>query len=188
MPFSTLDVRDQKVALRKLAEMTRRGITSPRVVYTARAIVKQCPARNDECELTAIYEAVKRGDKSVAALDDGFRYVSDPTTSDFFAGPNKILEMCEGGACSGDCDEHTSLVAALCGSIGFQVGLVAWGKAGTSGYQHVYAIAGYPKRSPEEAVGMDTTVEQAQAGWEPPGGRRMYALINPSSWRKVFTR
>lgn len=66
------------------------------------------------------------------------------------------------------CDDSSSLIAALAGAVGFQMGLRAWGPGG-EGYSHVYTVALWPKRSPwKRWVGMDATVREAELGWEPP--------------------
>lgn len=75
-----------------------------------------------------------------------------------------------------NCDDHTSLICALLTSIGWHCGLRAWGKTAAE-YSHVYAVVGYPKKNPEEDVGMDTTVPSAKVGWEPPGGSVMTAWL-----------
>ena len=181
MPFSVHDTRDQKEALKLLALVTRKAIGSPTVVTTARKIVNDCASRADECELKAIYNAVKRGTKAVKALERGVRYQSDPLPVDFFQGPLRTLKSCAQGACAEDCDGHAALVAALVGALGFRVGVRAWGPAKSPDYEHVYAVVGFPKEDPpddpREWLGLDTTVPEASVGWDPPGGRWLTAVI-----------
>lgn len=181
MPFALKDVSTQRQALALLAQMTRRATTDPKVVLTARAIVQDCPSRDDECELQAIFDAVRSGDRRVKALKKGVRYVSDPIFADFFQGPARLLKSCENGACSGDCDEHGALVAALAGAVGFRSGLRAWGPKGSQNYEHVYScVAGNklkPANDPRAWLGMDTTVSYASVGWNPPNGRWLTAVV-----------
>ncbi len=78
-----------------------------------------------------------------------------------------------------NCDDHTSLIAALAATLGFTVGLRAWG-SGKKGedYVHVYAVVALPKRPPfREEVGLDTTVDDSTVGWEPRGGLTLTAWL-----------
>ena len=173
--FSLRDVADQTAALYALGENTVKSLSDPLVRRTAIEVVQQCPSRDDLCELQAIYRAVKEGDPRVEALKTGFKYVADPRSVDYFVSPRRNLEWCLGGACGGDCDDHAALISALAGSLGFKVGLRAWGNgtdfAGTQPVlSHVYAVVGVPKRNPTRVIGMDTTVKSAHVGWEPPTG------------------
>lgn len=180
MSFALREIQDQRQALRILAGLVQKAIDNPLVVSTARKIVSRCPARDDECELVAIYEAVKHGTPEVKALAKGFRYVADPIQTDFFSGAERLLKECADGNCSGDCDEHGVLAAALAGAIGFPVGLRIWGPTANGDFEHVYGVAGYPKQEasndPREWLGMDTTVPSAYVGWDPPSGRWATAI------------
>lgn len=181
MPFAVTTVRSQIEALEKLAGQVRRASIKPRVVLAARMITAGCPARDDRCELDAIYRAVKSGDSRVPGLANGVRYVSDPQAADWFAGPAKLLQMCTVGACAGDCDEVSGLIAALAAALGFSVGLRVWGPANSSEYQHVYACVAVPKlkppSDPRKWLAMDTTVEEAYVGWDPPRGHFLTAKL-----------
>ena len=176
MSFRTQDFKTQKASLRALANLANRSMKKPEVVYAARKITANLPPRDDEAELQAIFDAVRSGHPSVKGLERGFRYVSDPVNTDFFAAPFRILQQCAKGACAGDCDEHGALLASLCGSIGFNVGIRAWGPGREGSFDHVYCIVGFPKHSPKEWVALDTT-EKQDLGWEPPGGHWMDARL-----------
>ena len=184
MKFTTKAIHNQDEALAAVARLMRAGSEDPRVRATALKIVRECEARDDECELRAIYEAVKNGDPSVEALAQGFPYRADPKTIDWFQGAARSLAMCEHGACGGDCDDHTILVGALAGSLGFTVGARAYAKTRSAPLSHVYAIAITPKRAGRpglagaKVIGMDTTVPSATLGWQPPPGRYRDALAN----------
>ena len=175
-------VADQRQALRLLAELTARSISHQLVFSTAIQITRKCPSRDDACELEAIFAAIKTGDPDVPPLMNGFRYVADPRLFDRFTSPVKNLEMGitaaqGGGAAAGDCDDHASLNAALAAAVGFKTGLRAWGKLGQD-YEHVFAVAGLPKRAPTQWYAMDTTVDHAYVGWEPPPGNVLTAVID----------
>lgn len=172
---------NQDKALEALARLIEKGQEHPFVRATALKIVRSCGSRDDECELEAIYEAVKYGDASVKALSQGFPYRADPKSIDFFTAPDRSLRMCEKGACGGDCDEHTTLIAALAGSLGFTVGARAYSPNDRDPYIHVYAVALLPKKEEDpnvgRVVGLDTTVEKAYVGWQPPPGRYRTAWV-----------
>ena len=180
MAFALQKIRNQEDALRILVALVQKGIEDPVIVSVARKIVQGCPARNDECELQALYDAVKTGTPAIRGLEKGLRYVSDPHQVDWFQGAVRTLKQCELGACAGDCDEHSVLIAALAGAIGFSVGLRVWGHESGTEYEHIYACAGFPKldapADPREWLGLDTTEKQAFVGWDPPRGRWATAI------------
>lgn len=174
-----LNPRDQEASLKTLAELALRGSISPLVRTTALKIVRDCGSREDACELQAVYDAVKRGDPGVAPLRNGFKYVADSRFADYFTSPADSLSACLRGACGGDCDDHTALICALLGSLGWRCGLRAWGRRGEGVYSHVYAVALFPKRPPwTQVIGMDTTVPEFNAGDEPPRGDVMTAWLS----------
>jgi len=166
--LSVFSYETQRQALEILGKLAQKDAVHPKVREAALAIVSECKSRDDECELTAIYEAVKHGTPLLEGLSRGVRYVADPREMDHFTAPNRILEQCTRGICSEDCDGHGGLIAALVTSIGFRAGLRAWGPASKDGYTHVYAVVGVPKRRPSRVVALDTTVDEAYVGWEPP--------------------
>lgn len=177
MPFSVANVTSQGAALRKIVEMQQTGSIDPVIRRTAQRIISDCDARDDLCELNAIYEAVKHGTDKVGALRRGFKYVADPNFADFYTGAKRSLSECVKGACAGDCDDHSILVGALAASIGFVVGARAWGPKPGGELVHVYCIVKVSKRGPwprsYTGHGMDTTVEDAEVGWEPPKNGRV---------------
>jgi hypothetical protein len=179
--LSLKDVPTQEDALMELARLVEKATVDPAIRRAANQIVGNCPARDDMCELNAIYEAVKYGCSAVPGLKKGVRYVSDARYADQFYAPQRLLQECANGACAGDCDDHAALVAALAACIGFRVGLRAYGPKNSKGYSHVYAVAYAPKRkSPDQqqTIGLDTTVPYAKVGWQPPKGRVMTAVID----------
>ena len=181
--FAIVEAGDQAEALAYLAQQTAPDTMSPRVRNAAVKIIRNCDARDDICELTAIFEAVKNGDPQVAGLEDGMKYLSDNFFIDTFTSPDSALAECEDGACAGDCDDHAALCFALAGSLGFRVGLRAWGPKGSKGYQHVYCIALVPKEDEDEPYefGLDTSADagDSEAGWQPPEGNVLTAWMEP---------
>lgn len=163
-----------------LADMTARSCVRPEVHRAARLLTMGCDARNDVCEIESIFNAVKEGDPRVKGLERGVRYVNDPLVRDYFLAPHKLLEACEAGACAEDCDSQAALLAGLLASIGFEVGLRAWGKPNERYYQHVYCVVVTPKsgKGKRRTVSLDSTVPTAYVGWAPPKGRVLTAWIH----------
>lgn len=176
----TMDAGTQRAALHKLASLTQRSVVDPLVRKVALQCVSVCSSREDQCELEAIFNAVKYGAPNVPLLANGFKYVADPNWSDLFTAPRRILEMLGEGANGGDCDDHTALICALAGSLGFTMGLRAYGRLSLNGeFEHVYAVAKFPKRGPPfvNELGMDTTVQDSYVGWQPPPGNILTAWL-----------
>ncbi len=172
-------VASQKLVLRELAELVEKSTVDPIVRNAALAITSDVDQRDDEGEVQAIFNAVKYGDARVAGLERGLKYMSDPRWADFFTAPSRMLKQMAASPdlAAEDCDGHSMLIAALLGSLGFIVGLRAWGR--TKGeYDHVYAMVALPKNDPKEEAGLDTTVDESVVGWEPPGGRTLTAWLD----------
>lgn len=174
-----MNSRTQRTALNQLAEMAQRGMVNPTVRRAANLIVRDCAARDDICELNAIFLAIKEGTPNVPGLSRGVRYVADPLDADYYTGPAQLLRECAAGACAEDCDSQSTLVCALAGSLGFIVGLRAYASSYASDYEHVYPVAISSRTNPRggRVVGMDTTVPSSTLGWQPPRGKVMTAWI-----------
>ncbi len=171
----------QRDALEQVEKMILDGATNTDILKAAKALTRDCEARDDLCELEAIYQAVKVGSDRVPWLRRGVRYLADPFPLDSFHTVRSQIEFCKEGSCAFDCDDQTILVGALAGALGFKVGARAWGPGTkqSDDYQHVYAVAAVPKSGPWPAGyyghGLDTTVPSAAVGWEPQGGHFMTA-------------
>lgn len=162
---------DQREALRQLRDLVQPFVADPLVNEVALKAVGPCPSRDEFCELEALFHCVKYGNPDILGFERGLKYVADPNWADKFTSPRKIIENLRSGINGGDCDDHAGLMCALGGSIGFTMGLMAYGPAGTDGYSHVFAVAKIPKRldDPVQMVGLDTTVSRSTVGWLPPG-------------------
>jgi transglutaminase-like putative cysteine protease len=173
--FHTREVESQRAALKAISDLIEKGSLSPLVRQVAQLLTADCEARDDECELEAIFNAVKNGDDRVPALARGIRYVADPRGADYYTGAEAMLTLCARGACQGDCDDQTIMIASLAASLGFKAGARAWGPKRGTEYTHVYAIAAVPKRGPwpkgYTGMGMDASVPNSYLGWEPPPAR-----------------
>lgn len=162
----TLD--NQRAALLQLRDLVQPSVVDPLVREVALQAISPCGSRNDICELQAIFDLVKNGRPDIFGFERGFKYVADPNWSDLFTAPRKIIELLRSGINGGDCDDHAGLICALGGSVGFTMGLLAYGPPGADGYTHVLAVAKFPKRDGQQLVGMDTTVDKSSVGWLPP--------------------
>ncbi len=176
------EMTSQREALERVASLIRKGSIHPEILRAAKAITRDCAARDDLCELEALYDAVKNGTDRVEWLRHGVRYVADPQPFDSFVGVGTMIDLCSSGACAGDCDDQTILVGALAASLGFKVGARAWGPGRSGEYAHVYAVAAVPKSGPWPrdyyGHGLDTTVPSFSLGDEPSGGHIL------TSWLK----
>ena len=65
------------------------------------------------------------------------------------------------------CDDHAVVLATLLSAIGFQTGFRVISTQGKT-WEHIYALAGIPKRAPSKLVALDTTVPSSVPGWQPP--------------------
>lgn len=161
---------DQRNALLTLRGVAQPDVAHPLVRERALQIISVCGDRDDLCEIQAIFDAVKNGRPDVPGFERGVKYVADPNWADLFHAPHKIIEMLQQGINGFDCDDHTALICALLGSIGFTTGMLAYGPPGSEGFVHVLAVVKVPKRlnGKVEMVGLDTTVREAVVGWLPP--------------------
>lgn len=119
MRLSVFGVATQREALEQLAELAQRSTVHPLVRETAIRLTADCDARDDDCELQAIFNAVKYGtvksddlrgfgrgfglSREENPLARGVRYVADPRWADHFTAPYRLLKQCARGACAGDC-------------------------------------------------------------------------------------
>jgi hypothetical protein len=170
-------------------ELIRRQVfesrPDPLVLWVARSIVAQCEGRDDECELQAIYQAVKEGpiplpdEYGQVTQSPGLRFVGDPRYVDAYPSAGKILRWHSQGAIGEDCDGHVILVCSLLDQLGWLVGCVIASRDGQQ-FVHVFPVAGFPKDEPQDWIPMDTTVDKASVGWWPPSGlvkrMRVYGL------------
>ena len=184
--FTTMDVRSQTAALKIMAKMFWEDSTNPLVKNAATAIVTDCAARDDVCELEAIFNAVKYGTPRVAGLKHGLKYMSDPRSRDYYVSPARLLQLgADGQTIAGDCDDHAMLCAALAASLGFRAGVRAWRQPGAKDFSHVYAVAILPKDGTDdedsEPYGLDTSADvgDSKPGWDPPGDDDQVIMAMP---------
>ena len=133
------------------------GLMDPRMREIGLAVTRACPARNDLCELSAIFEAVKRN----------IRYTGDITGKDTFQTAYRTIQL--GG---GDCDDHAELNAVLAMENGFECKFRITSNTGAT-WDHIYTLAGVPKVAPRRWIALDTTLPGAgKFGVEPPRAKK----------------
>ena len=142
-------------------EQAIRGVKDPTVYELARKTLSRkcggtwCVAERDsKAEIEAMYAEVRQR----------VRYTLDPTIFDAFQVPGRTLQLA-----TGDCDDSTSLLAALCMSIGYRVQSRVVHLKGQPTYGHIFLRVQMPN---DEWVPLDASVN-ARAGWEIP--ERHYA-------------
>jgi len=129
------------------------SLRDPRMRAIGLEVTSACPARDDLCELQAIFEFVKRN----------IRYTGDITDKDTFQTAWRTMQM--GG---GDCDDMSVLNAVLAMENGFQTKFRITSNTGAS-WDHIFCLAGVPKTSPRKWIVLDTTLPGANKfGVHPP--------------------
>lgn len=148
------DLKDRVKVLRWLVWQQHGGLRDPLMRRIGLMITRRCPARDDLCELRAIFDFV--------ADPRNVRYTGDIAHKDTFQNALRTLQF--GG---GDCDDHSALNAVLAMENGFQTKFRITSNHGAT-WDHIYAMAGVPKHSPRRWVALDTTLGPGRFGHEPP--------------------
>lgn len=129
------------------------GLKDPRMRQIGLEVTRGCPARNDACELNAIYEFTK----------SNVRYTGDITDKDTFQTAWRTLQMA-----GGDCDDHSVVNAVLAMENGFQTRFRITSNTGQT-WDHIYCLAGVPKNNPRQWIALDTTLPgRNKFGVHPP--------------------
>ena len=145
---SILGIEDR---LQRMKRMTEEGRISPRIRQLVGRLVRDCPERDQECELRAIHDYI-------AAQT---RFLDDIRDLELFQQPEITLEF---GA--GDCDDLSILAASMLESAGFKTQLVA---VGHEDYEHVFVRTQSPKppAKPEQTVAFDLSLPDKEFGFDP---------------------
>jgi hypothetical protein len=178
------------------------SIRDPLVLWVARAMVSNCPSRDEGCELASLYKKVKYGPIPIPIYDEskrqvvrvmqvqgfdertqttyGLRFVEDPLGIDNYPSAGKTLEWLSQGVNGEDCDGHSIFVCSLAMSLSYMTGVVIASRDGRN-YTHIFPVVAVPKLEPTQWISMDTSWPQAEMGWWPTetnGVRKMklYAL------------
>lgn len=139
----------------------RGSLRDPMMRQIGLLVTRACPARNDMCELQAIYDFIVRN----------CRYTGDITFKDTFQSGLRTLQF--GG---GDCDDHSGLGAVLCMENGFQCKWRITSNTGAT-WDHIYLMAGVPKLRPARWIALDTTLGPGRFAQQPPSMKRQDFLV-----------
>lgn len=141
------------VTLNHMVKLARDGGKDPLVIQTARALVAGLPQYDRAGEIRALHAFVR----------DAIRYTNDPIDTELLSTARAILEMK-----TGDCDEKSTLLAALLRAIGRPSRFVALAMNGSDLYSHVLVQTPWDK-------GWLTleTIKPVEAGWSPQGATKV---------------
>jgi hypothetical protein len=130
-------------------EYANEGALNPQIRALALSIVAGLAPKDKWAQANAIFQWVKSNIEFRGEVDE------------LLQSPVKTVKLR-----AGDCDDHSSLLAALLMAIGFQVRFktVAADKSQPQQFTHVYAEVNIPGRG---WVPADTTVAQSVLGWRP---------------------
>lgn len=140
----------------------RGGLYDPLMRYIGLQVTRNCPPRNDMCELRAIFQFVG----GWTGQRPQVRYTGDIVGKDTYQSALKTLQI--GG---GDCDDAAALLAVLAMENGFKTKFRITSNTGAS-WDHIYTMASIPKHDPKHWVALDTTLGPTKFNIEP--GRAKY--------------
>jgi hypothetical protein len=137
--------------LNRMKQMIEDGKTSPRIRQLVGRVVRNCPERDQMCELKAIHNYIA----------EHTRFLEDTRDIEVFAEPELTLKFS-----AGDCDDLSILSASMLESAGFKTQLVA---VGNNQYEHVFVRADYPKPPAKKikTIAFDLSVPNKQFNYDP---------------------
>ena len=177
-PFPTVDrirLIDQRIDL---------GMHDPDMRKLSLAVTNHCPARDDGCELQAVWDYMRDGahappdgppGKIRYSGDGGSTVQLDPKTGvpleygpvDIFQSPQRTLEFQ-----AGDCDDHQGVAGTMLAQNGFDVRKKVTAPTASAPDAHIYIEA---KRHGSKWIPFDHTLPYATGpGIEHPYGRASY--------------
>jgi hypothetical protein len=121
------------------------GLRDPQMRQAGLAVTEVCNARDDMCELAAIFDFTHKN----------IRYTGDITNKDTFQSAFRTMQYA-----GGDCDDHATLNAVLAMENGFQTKFRITSNYGTT-WDHIMCLAGVPKLEPTKWIPLDTTLPGA---------------------------
>lgn len=127
------------------------GLRDPQMRQLGLLVVQPCRARDDLCELAAIYDFVKRPAPDGAP---NVRYTGDIARKDTYQTALRTLQYR-----GGDCDDHAVLCAVLAMENGFEAKFRITSNYGDT-WDHIFCMAGMPKHNtdPSRWIALDTTL------------------------------
>lgn len=145
-------LEDRVKILRRLVWSPEGGLRDPLMRRLGLAVTQACKARDDMCELEAVFDTVVKN----------VRYTGDIAGKDTFQTALRTLQF--GG---GDCDDHSVCCSTLAMENGFESKFRITSNTGAS-WDHIYAMCGVPKHRPTRWVALDTTLGVGKFGRQPP--------------------
>jgi transglutaminase-like putative cysteine protease len=141
-----------------MAKLARQGRSAPEVMKCARALTARVPQKSWRGEIEALYEFVR----------DRVRYTMDPVDVELVTSPQRLLEIRQG-----DCDDKSTLLAALLESVGHPARFHAIGFEPQS-LEHVYVEA----RDGAGWLPLDTTepLPVGSLAWNPADVRERFII------------
>jgi len=107
--------------LKLMGKLAARYKSAPAIYQLSRDLVRHLPPKDERSEINALYQFVR----------DRIRYVKDVKHVETLQTPNQTLKIGQG-----DCDDKSTLLAALALSIGYAVKFVVVGEGGN--FYHVF--------------------------------------------------
>jgi hypothetical protein len=163
-----MEVRGLDEKAKILAKLARgeEGYTHPALIQASRRIAGgykngtwSTPEKAWEKEASALYRWTR----------DRVHYMRDPVDRDCFSTPLQTLFVG-----SGDCDDYTTLLAAMGMAVGQRARLRVIRQKESPSWDHIYTLLN-PEGDGEKWIAMDASVN-ASAGWEAPGAGAVMAL------------
>lgn len=150
---------DQTVSAMRSCAMGIYGAKSPKIREFALKILNDVGVKNKDYRgmTIAIHNWVR----------DNIRYVNDPVGQETVCHPEYVLQLR-----AGDCDDASTLEAALLGSLGIDTRFVVVGLQIGGGFSHVYLQAEVKQPTGTAWMSLDPIMRQYPAGWEVPNAKR----------------
>lgn len=149
-----------RATLKAMVKLARTYDHDVDVVSAARRVIAlaRVPERDYTGEITALQNWVR----------DQIRYVRDPVGAEMVQTPKRTLEIR-----TGDCDDKSTLLSSLLGSVGYPTRFAAVGMDGGP-YSHVLTEV----RLGTRWIPLETILPRIAPGWYPPNvTRRMEAHV-----------
>lgn len=141
-------LRGVRQTLAVMRQMVRTAKIDPTIRQLATTLVFNTPEKDEYAEVSALLSFVQQN----------IRYVKDVHDVETLSSPEKTL-----AGRIGDCDDQTTLLAALLESVGYPSCFVVAGYSSASVLEHVYLAACVDG----QWLTCDPT-ERGPVGWEPP--------------------
>lgn len=147
-----------KTTLQLMRDFVHHYKSDPSVRGLALELVRPLPPKDRRNEIRVLFEYVR----------DSIRYVHDIAGVETLQTPPATIELE-----AGDCDDKSTLLAALLASIGYRSRFVAVGYRGPNDYQHVYVEADHDGAW----IPLDATMARP-FGWRPRDAvARMFLMV-----------